>query len=83
MHWFLLPLCSILAGALQAAAAPAADRPARVLAENQPIADRGDGTTWRKFDWGSEISGNGTIRVALYATGGGEARFRHFTYRGL
>jgi xylan 1,4-beta-xylosidase len=42
-----------------------------------------DGATWRKFPWGSEISGNGVIRIALYATGGGEARFRRFSYRGL
>jgi xylan 1,4-beta-xylosidase len=42
-----------------------------------------DGTTWTKFAWGSEVSGNGTLRVALYATGSGTAHFRHFTYHGL
>lgn len=38
-----------------------------------------DGRTWTKFPWGSEVSGNGVVRVALYATGGGAARFRRFT----
>lgn len=42
-----------------------------------------DGAAWHKFDWGSEVSGLGVIRVALYATAGGEARFRRFRYRGL
>jgi beta-xylosidase len=42
-----------------------------------------DGATWTKFPWGSEVSGNGVVRIALYATGGGEARFRRFTYQGL
>jgi beta-xylosidase len=42
-----------------------------------------DGTHWAKLDWGSEVSGNGVIRVVLYATGDGDARFRRFTYHGL
>lgn len=42
-----------------------------------------DGLTWQKFAWGSEISGNDVVRVALYATGKGAARFRNFRYRGL
>lgn len=32
---------------------------------------------------GLQVSGNGTLRVALYATGSGTAHFRHFTYHGL
>ena len=42
-----------------------------------------NGHDWEKFPWGSEVSGNGVLRVALFATGPGEAKFRDFKYRGL
>lgn len=50
-----------------------------------------DGTTWRKYDRGMELSGYHhnvayeflSLRPALYAAGEGEVRFRHLTYRAL
>ncbi len=42
-----------------------------------------DGAAWQKFPWGSEVSGNGVLRISLYAFGSGEARFRNFKYHGL
>lgn len=57
----------------------------RIRNVNQDVAlfVSADGVVWRKFAWGSEISGHGVIRVALYAAGAGDARFRRFSYRGL
>lgn len=51
----------------------------------------GDGRTWTRFETGAEVSGFhhesfsgwGTLRVALYAAGAGEAVFSDFRYRGF
>jgi beta-xylosidase len=51
----------------------------------------GDGRTWTRFETGAEVSGFhhesfsgwGTLRVALYAAGAGEAAFSDFRYRGF
>jgi len=50
-----------------------------------------DGTVWRKYDRGMELSGYHhnvayeflSLRPALYAAGTGEVRFRNFKYRAL
>jgi beta-xylosidase len=51
----------------------------------------GDGKTWERYDRGVEVSGYHhnvgydflSLRPALYASGGGEVRFRNFKYRAL
>ncbi len=40
-----------------------------------------DGKQWRRFDFGIELDGVASVRVALAASGAGV--FRHFTYQGL